>query len=84
VAAGLAILGLVVLLTGRTDWPWWLAVGLGSPFGLLLVLDHHFRDGVGEFIDSTFLGGDGNGDGGDNLGGGDFGGGDSGGGGDGG
>jgi hypothetical protein len=75
---GLAIFGLVVLLSGWLDWPWWLAVGLGSPFGLLLVLDAHFRDDVGDFVDSTLLDGDGAADG--DPGGGDFGGGGDGGG----
>lgn len=73
----LAVVGAVVLLTDWIDWPWWVGLGLGSPLGLLLLLDDGFGDPVADFLDGdSFDGGFLDGGGGDGgAGGGDGGGG---------
>lgn len=50
----LAIVGVTVLLIDRfddwpdriADWPWWIGIGLMSPFGILLLVDDVLHDAV--------------------------------------
>jgi hypothetical protein len=74
ISVALAIIGGIVLLTDWIDWPWWLGIGLTSPLGFLLLLDHEFGDPLGDVFDGGFFDGSDGGLGGDGAGGADGGG----------